>query len=178
LWTIQAPEVAAQLARGIDYRSGWARVIPQWIDAYEVMTAEMTARGIDCHGAPPAWAWPGWASPKQALYTADLLLGIDQWAHGVVMLRLAVPDDQILCTSYAAWNDFLNPTLNRDGQPATMDFRGVPLSKYDPADQGTVGTPDPADDDVPVHTSSDPARSEPAAPAGAARADGSLVRAW
>jgi hypothetical protein len=95
------------------------------------MTAEMTARGIDCHGAPPAWAWPGWASPKQALYTAALLLGFDQWAHGVVMLRLAVPDDQILCTSYAAWNDFLGPTVNRDGQPATMDFRGVLLSKYD-----------------------------------------------
>jgi hypothetical protein len=55
------------------------------------------------------WAWQGWASPKQALYVADLLLGLDQWAHGVVMLRLAVPDDQVLCTSYHAWNDFLNP---------------------------------------------------------------------
>jgi hypothetical protein len=116
LWTLQAPEVAAQLARGIDYRAGWARVIPSWIGAYEVMTAEMTARGIDCYGVPPAWAWPGWASPKQALYTAELLLRFDQWAHGVVMLRLAVPDDQILCTSYAAWNDFLGPTVNHDGR--------------------------------------------------------------
>ena len=24
-----------------------------------------------------------------------MLLGFDQWAHGVVMLRLAVPDDQV-----------------------------------------------------------------------------------
>jgi hypothetical protein len=131
LWTIQAPEVAAQLTRRNNYRASWSRVMPSWIGAYEVMAAEMTARGIDCQGAPPAWAWPGWASPKQALYTADLLLGLDQWAHGVVMLRLAVPDDQVLCTSYKAWNDFLNPEVNRDGQPAAMDFRGVLLSKYD-----------------------------------------------
>ena len=41
------------------------------------------------------------------------------------MLRLAVPDDQVLCTSYHAWNDFLSPDENRDGQPPTMDFRGV-----------------------------------------------------
>lgn len=127
LWTVQAPEVAAQLARGSNYSAAWARVEPSWIGAYELMTAEMTARGIDCQGAPPAWAWPGWASPKQALYTADLLLGLDQWAHGVVILRLAVPDDQILCTSYHAWNDFLNP----ERQPATMDFRGMLLSKND-----------------------------------------------
>jgi hypothetical protein len=131
LWTVQAPEVAVQLARGTNYRAGWEWVIPAWIGAYEVMTAEMTTRGIDCRGAPPVWAWPGWASPKQALYVADLLLGLDQWAHGVVMLRLAVPDDQVLCTSYGAWNDFLNPDENRDGQPPTMDFRGVLLSKYD-----------------------------------------------
>jgi len=131
LWTVQAPEVAAQLARGKDYHADWELVIPAWIGAYEVMTAEMTARGIDCRGAPPAWAWLGWASPKQALHVADLLLGLDQWAHGVVMLRLAVPDDQVLCTSYGAWNDFLNPDKNRDGQPPTMDFRGVLLSKYD-----------------------------------------------
>jgi hypothetical protein len=131
LWTIQAPEVAAQLACGRNYRADWARVDPSWIGAYEVMTAEMTARGINCQGAPPAWAWPGWATPKQALYTADLLLGLDQWAHGVVMLRLAVPDDQVLCTSYAAWNDFMLPAVDRDGRPAAMDFRGVLLSKYD-----------------------------------------------
>jgi hypothetical protein len=93
------------------------------------MTAEMAARGIDCRGAPPAWAWPGWASPKDALYVADFLLGLDQWVHGVVMLRLAVPDDQVLCTSYHAWNDFLNPDEN--GQRPAMDFRGVPLSRYD-----------------------------------------------
>jgi hypothetical protein len=43
------------------------------------------------------------------------------------MLRLAVPDDQILCTSYHAWNDFLNP----ESQLAAMGFRGVLLSKYD-----------------------------------------------
>jgi hypothetical protein len=49
----------------------------------------------------------------------------------VVMLRLAVPDDQVLCTSYHAWNDFLSPDENSDGQPPTMDFRGVPLSRYD-----------------------------------------------
>jgi hypothetical protein len=127
LWTVQAPEVAAQLARSSNYSASWARVQPSWVGAYEVMTVEMTARGVDCQGAPPVWAWPGWASPKQALYTADLLLGFDQWAHGVVMLRLAVPDDQILCTSYHAWNDFLNP----ESQPATMDFRGVLLSKDD-----------------------------------------------
>jgi hypothetical protein len=150
LWTVQAPEFAAQLARGYKYSAGWALVPRSWAGAYEVMTAEMTARGVDCQGAPPVWAWPGWASPKQALYTADLLLGFDQWAHGVVMLRLAVPDDQILCTSYHAWNDFLNP----ENQLATMDFRGVllfqgRLSAGDyPADQGTVGTPSPADADA------------------------------
>lgn len=44
------------------------------------------------------------------------------------MLRLAVPDDQILRTPYHAWNDdFLNP----ENQLATMDFRGVLLSKDD-----------------------------------------------
>ena len=111
----------------------------------------MTARGIDCQGAPPAWAWPGWVSPKQALYTADLLLGLDQWAHGVVMLRLAVPDDQILCTSYHAWNDFLNPerSAGNNGFPrgAVVQVR-LPAGDY-PADQGTVGTPSPADADVP-----------------------------
>jgi hypothetical protein len=131
LWTVQAPEVAAQLARGRDYRADWERVIPRWIGAYEVMTAEMAARGIDCRRAPPAWAWPGWASPKQALYVADFLLGLDQWAHGVVMLRLAVPDNQVLCTSYHAWNEFLSPDEDSDGQPPTMDFRGVLLSKCD-----------------------------------------------
>jgi hypothetical protein len=131
LWTIQAPEVTAHLARGRNYRADWARVIPSWIGAYEVMTAEMTARGIDCRAAPPPWAWPGWARPEQALYTADLLLGLDQWAHGVVMLRLAVPDDQVLCTSYAAWNTFTPLAASRDGQPAAMDFRGLKLSRYD-----------------------------------------------
>jgi hypothetical protein len=131
LWTVQAPEVAARLASGFDYRAGWALVSPPWVGAYQVMTAEMTARGVDCHGAPPVWAWPGWASPKQALYTAEMLLSVLQWAHGVVMLRLAVPDDQVLCTSYFAWNDFLDPAMNRGGLPPTMDFRGVLLSKYD-----------------------------------------------
>lgn len=77
LWTVQAPEVAAQLARGKDYHADWERVIPAWIGAYEAMTTEMTARGIDCRGAPPAWAWPGWPSPKQALHVADFLLGLD-----------------------------------------------------------------------------------------------------
>lgn len=184
LWTLQAPEVAAQLARGIDYRAGWARVTPSWIGAYEVMTAEMTARGIDCHGAPPAWTWPGWASPKQALYTAELLLGFDQWAHGVVMLRLAVPDDQILCTSYASWNDFLGPTVNRDGQPATMDFRGVLLSKYDSL-QATIpqikarwvrrARPMTMSRYTRRQILRDPNLRHMLIPA---RADGSLVRAW
>ena len=73
------------------------------------------------------WAWTGWASPKQALFTADLLLGPDEWARGVVMLRLAVPDDQVLCTSYHAWNDFLNP----GNELTAMDFRGVLLSRWD-----------------------------------------------
>ena len=69
----------------------------------------------------------GLGQPEAGTYAADLLLGLDQWAHGVVMLRLAVPDDRILYTSYHAWNAFLNP----ESQPATMDFRGVLLSKYD-----------------------------------------------
>ncbi len=127
LWTVQAPEVAAQLARGSNYSAGWARVLPSWVGAYEVMTAEMTARGIDCQGRRRCGHGRAGPVRSRALYTADLLLGLDQWAHGVVMLSLAVPDDQILCTSYHAWNDFLNP----ESQPTTMDFRGVLLSRYD-----------------------------------------------
>jgi hypothetical protein len=39
LWTVQAPEVAAQLARGYNYSAGWALVPRSWAGAYEVMTA-------------------------------------------------------------------------------------------------------------------------------------------
>jgi hypothetical protein len=131
LWTVQAHEVAAQLAAGTDYRADWARVDQMWAGAYAVMTAEMAARGIDCGGAPPVWAWPGWASPKQVRYDAEMLPSVFDWAHGMVMLRLAVPADQVLCTSYAAWNEFLDRVVNRPEPHDPMDYRGVLLSGYD-----------------------------------------------
>jgi hypothetical protein len=130
---VGAPPVSVLSPRATRRIPGWGRVIPSRTGAYEVITA---VRGIDCRGAPSACAWPGWASPEQALYTAELLLGLDQWALGVVMLRRAGPDDQILCTSYQPWNDFyyawnndfISHEMNRDEQPPAMDFRGVLLS--------------------------------------------------
>ena len=69
----------------------------------------------------------GMGQPKAVALYRRFAAGLRSVGARSVMLRLAVPDDQILCTSYHAWNDFLNP----ENQLATMDFRGVLLSKDD-----------------------------------------------
>lgn len=130
VWTVQAPEVAKVLISGTDYRADWERVSASLVAPYRVMTQEMKERGIDCNGAPPVWTWQGWAAPGEMMHEADMLLGADQWAHGVVALRLSVPDEQALATSYTAWNDFIEPWIT-GAEPAAMDFRGIKLEERD-----------------------------------------------
>ncbi len=144
VWTLQAPEVVAALRSRGHYRASWDRVIVNWRPAYCAMVGQMERSGIACGDSPPVWCWPGWALRRQRVrMTADLLLGDDQWAHGVCLLRLNVAPSAALATSYARWNDYLGETMalltaagRSDGpafgpEEAAMDWRGFPVNEWD-----------------------------------------------
>ncbi|BDU07305.1 hypothetical protein FMUBM48_35680 [Nocardia cyriacigeorgica] len=112
LWTLQAPEVIAAVRDKGIYRAEWQHAIVNWRPAYRAMVAEMERRGIACHGAAPVWCWPGRALRRGATReTANSLLGLDQWAHGVHLIKLDVPAAFTMSTSYARWNDYLGVTM-------------------------------------------------------------------
>ncbi|MEV0338859.1 hypothetical protein AB0H49_07505 [Nocardia sp. NPDC050713] len=144
VWTLQAPEVVAALRDRGRYRASWERVVVNWRPAYRAMVGQMERSGIACGDAPPVWCWPGRALRRgRVRMTADLLLGDDQWAHGVCLLRLTVPPSAALATSYARWNDYLGETMallaaagRSDGpafgpDEAAMDWRGVAVDAWD-----------------------------------------------
>ncbi|MFQ6329289.1 hypothetical protein ACLMAL_24570 [Nocardia sp. CWNU-33] len=113
LWTLQAPEVVAAVRSDGRYLAEWDRVIVNWRPAFRAMVAEMRGRDIVCDSAPPIWCWPGRALRRNRIrQTANSLLGDDQWAHGIWLLKLDVPDSQTLATSYSRWNDYLGVTMD------------------------------------------------------------------
>lgn len=126
LWTLQAPEVISALqSRGV-YRADWDLVTPNWRSAFRDMAAEMRRRGIECHGAPPIWCWPGRTWRRSAVRsTANLLLGDHEWAHGRWLVELHVPEALTMPTSYAVWNDYLCYTMGFDDGPEHMDWSGT-----------------------------------------------------
>ncbi|MCM6776648.1 hypothetical protein NDR87_22810 [Nocardia sp. CDC159] len=134
VWTLQAPEVASALRRTGRYRPDWDRVPVNWRIAYGDMLIEMRRRGIDCGDGPPVWCWPGRARPrKQVRMTANLLLGDDQWARGVDLLELDIPNELTVTTSYGRWNDHLERTMSLTAaeKPCRMDWRPTPVHDYD-----------------------------------------------
>ncbi|WP_280468038.1 hypothetical protein [Nocardia cyriacigeorgica] len=146
LWTLQAPEVVAAVRDTGVYRAEWDRVLVNWRPAYRAMVAEMEHRRIPCHGAAPVWCWPGRALRRgRTRDTANLLLGLDQWAHGVHLMKLDVPAASTMTTSYARWNDYLGVTMellraaDRNDGPAfppdraPMDWSATLESEYDNA---------------------------------------------
>ncbi|WP_228836099.1 hypothetical protein [Nocardia brasiliensis] len=127
LWTLQAPEVVAAVRASGGYRARWDLVTPNWHTAFRAMTVEMTRRGMDCAAAPPVWCWPGRALRAATVRTtANLLLGDHEWAHGRWLLKLAVPEQFTLVTSYGAWNDYLAHTMGFADGPDRMDWTGRP----------------------------------------------------
>ncbi|MEV0246541.1 hypothetical protein AB0H76_08145 [Nocardia sp. NPDC050712] len=118
LWTLQAPEVVETLRSAGHYRADWERVTANWRPAFEDLTRELGRRGIDDGAAPPVWCWRGRARQRRAVRsTANSLLGHHEWAHGRWLITLRVPDELILATSYARWNDYLG---YRGGYDATL----------------------------------------------------------
>ncbi|MEV6276549.1 DUF3841 domain-containing protein [Nocardia sp. NPDC051832] len=136
LWTLQAPEVIEALRATGRYRADWELVTTNWRGAFGDMADEMRRRGIDCAGVPPIWCWRGRARQRRAVRsTANSLLGYHEWAHGRWLVTLDVPDNQILATSYAAWNDYLGFRGGYDTElvegPHRMDWRGGLQSRWD-----------------------------------------------
>lgn len=114
------------------YRAGWELVVGNWRGAYGEMVAEMGRRGIDCGGAAPVWCWPGRAWRRGAVRTsARMLLGDHEWAHGRWLLRLDVPDEVTLATSYAVWNEYLGYATGFQDQPERMDWSGRKTWEFD-----------------------------------------------
>ncbi|MBF6435752.1 DUF3841 domain-containing protein [Nocardia cyriacigeorgica] len=112
LWTLQAAQVVDAVRDNGVYRADWQYAIVNWRPAYRAMVAEMERRGIACHGAAPVWCWPGRAlRPRATRSTANSLLGLDQWARGVYLIKLDVPAALTMTTSYARWNDYLGVTM-------------------------------------------------------------------
>ncbi|WP_228001379.1 hypothetical protein [Nocardia australiensis] len=112
LWTLQAPEVVAAVRHEGRYLAEWDRVVVNCRPAFRAVVSEMERRDIDCHSAPPVWCWPGRALRRNSIrHTANALLGDDQWARGVWLLKLDVPESVTLTTSYSRWNDYLDVTM-------------------------------------------------------------------
>lgn len=132
LWTLQAPEVVATLRSTGNYRADWELVTGNWCDAFRDMTAEMERRGMNCRGAPPIWCWPGRALHRgQVRDSARSLLSYPEWVHGRWLLKLDVPDELALATSYAVWNDYLGYTTGFQDGPEQMDWSGQRTSEWD-----------------------------------------------
>ncbi|WP_240772275.1 hypothetical protein [Nocardia sp. CS682] len=132
LWTLQAPEVVAAVRANGSYRASWELISPNLRPGFEIIAAEMARRGIDCEDAPPVWCWPGRGLRRSAIRrTANSLLGDHEWAHGRWLLKLDVPDELTLATSYAVWNDYLGYTCGFLDGPEQMDWTGRLTSKWD-----------------------------------------------
>ncbi|MEV6365094.1 hypothetical protein [Nocardia asteroides] len=132
LWTLQAPEVVTTLRNAGVYRADWDLVVGNWRDAYSDMVAEMGRRGIDCGEAPPVWCWPGRGWRRRAVRSsAGMLLGDHEWAHGRWLLKLDVPAEVVLATSYAVWNDYLGYRAGFQDQPERMDWSGRMTTEFD-----------------------------------------------
>ncbi|GAA3182843.1 DUF3841 domain-containing protein [Nonomuraea roseoviolacea] len=125
LWTVQHRVVPEALAAAGEVTGDWGRVLsPSYRPAYEEMTAEMARRGLDCAGRPPLWAWhgPDTRDDRVAL-TAELLLNpaTPQEYERYAVLDLDVPDEVVMLSSYARWNDFMETLFLGRGSPA-MDW--------------------------------------------------------
>lgn len=84
---------------------------------------------------------------------ANLLLGLDQWAHGVVLLRLDVPARLAVTTSYSRWNDYLVDVVEfgpehevADGWSGPADASAVATMDWE---AGLVGELDQAQITIP-----------------------------
>nr|WP_223885843.1 DUF3841 domain-containing protein [Nocardia colli] len=125
LWTLQAPEAVAAVRACGRYRADWDLVSANFRPAYRAMVDEMARRGIDCGDAPPVWCWPGRGLRGTAVRrTANSLLGDHEWAHGRWLLKLRVPEEFTLATSYSLWNDHLAHTFGDPDGLAEMDWTG------------------------------------------------------
>ncbi|WP_433859287.1 DUF3841 domain-containing protein [Streptomyces kronopolitis] len=132
LWTAQHRDVVGVLDRTGRLVGDWDLVPSSWRPAYRVMAAEMARRGLDCAGRPPVWAWPEPDTRDSRVeLTARLLLSDLQFAAGVVILDLEVPDAYVLRSSYSAWNDLLCEYLDGARSPA-MDWAIAPEEENDP----------------------------------------------
>lgn len=132
LWTLQAPEVVTTLRSSSVHRAEWGRIIGGHAAPFRDMTDEMGRRGINCHGAPPVWCWPGRALRRNKVRnTADSLLSLPEWARGPWLLKLDVPKRFTLATSYSVWNDYLAACGGFLDGPDRMDWTGSLQSEYD-----------------------------------------------
>ncbi|MFG2142073.1 DUF3841 domain-containing protein [Streptomyces sp. NPDC048650] len=132
LWTAQHRAVVEVLEETGRLVGEWDRVEPSLCPVYQVMVAEMLRRGIDCEGRPPVWAW---AEPDtrdiRVLETARLLLSDNDFDRGAVVLDLDVPDEYVLRSSYASWNEVHFGFLSGERPPA-MNWSIAPDEESDP----------------------------------------------
>ena len=93
----------AQLHREGVLRGDWAHVPGGWDRAYRLMSARMTALGIECDGRPPMWAFPG----RRTWGDAFGLLGEHDLEIGYAALTFTAPTELVLLTDYDEWCDAL-----------------------------------------------------------------------
>lgn len=107
----------------------WDRVGgPVIVPRYRRMVEEMAARGIDCAGHPPVWAWHG----RVTLLDAFMLLDVEhELSQGWATITFTAPANLVHLSDYAAWCDFFiggtqwDPTASRSpAEQASDDWAG------------------------------------------------------
>lgn len=108
LWTIQPADVCRSLQeRGSLHADPelWTDMYPSLEAAYRWMTGQMARRIPGFRGHYPWWAWRQWALDRPR---PDLRNVRTYRSGSNVLLKLDVPDQEVLLSDYNAWHAVIN----------------------------------------------------------------------
>lgn len=146
LWTIQARTLLDTARNGV-ILADWERTPQNWRFAYRWMASQWRSRIGVMEIDAPLWCWHSCNGREGAAPTVETLaLLMGDWNHhasSMLVLELSVPDELVLLSSYARWNEAMNDAMEqRSEQVDTVRFSDLfdpPLIKYDTDDvQGVI----------------------------------------
>ncbi len=118
LWTFQSPAATELIQSSTRYHASW-EFATSWEPAYRWMGNELKRlKGWDTQ-YPPVWTWYKCNHQRRApgKGVARALLSELQIEQGVYLIKLDVPKEWMLLSSYRIWNEALDHCIDHGSIP-------------------------------------------------------------
>ena len=135
LWTIQTPDVPAQLQTTGVWRAREPFVGNYWLNPYRWMVSRMATR-VGTAALPdqmPTWVWQRWDGRRRPRPDLRSRAHLPSGTPGV-RLELEISEDRILLSDFELWHYVLNywylPSSVRDGKAFDRELKSEGLCYF------------------------------------------------